>query len=177
MEDSEGWREARALIGNYVRQRVPAEDVDDVVSDILLRAVRYRDSLAAASNPVAWLRRVASSKVADYYRHRNRNKPDDLNILINGEEADAPDLAACLVPMIDRLPAKYAEALTLVDIRDQRIAAAAREAAVSLSAMKSRLRRGRDMLRQRFLNCCHVETDRRGGIMKVEPRRDRPSCC
>ncbi len=46
---------------------------------------------------------------------------------------------------------------------------------ISLSGAKSRVQRGRRMLRQRLLDCCDIETGR-GGITGYEPRGTNRKC-
>jgi len=41
---------------------------------------------------------------------------------------------------------------------------------LSYSGAKSRVQRGRRLLREALVNCCHVELDRRGGIIDYVPR-------
>jgi RNA polymerase sigma-70 factor (ECF subfamily) len=50
----------------------------------------------------------------------------------------------------------------------------ARAAGLSLSGAKSRVQRGREQLKTLLLACCHVEFDRRGGVIAYEPR---PGAC
>jgi RNA polymerase sigma-70 factor (ECF subfamily) len=52
----------------YVRMRVPAQDCEDVVSDIFLRAIERRDQLRGNAAP--WVFFIARSRIADYYRGR-----------------------------------------------------------------------------------------------------------
>ena len=75
--------------------------------------------------------------------------------------------------MIRTLPARYAEALLLTDIDGLTQAAAAERLGLSLSGMKSRVQRGRRLLKQTLLRCCAVELDRRGGVVDSYPRGQR----
>ncbi len=73
----------------------------------------------------------------------------------------APDDLA----LIDALPARYQEAVRLVDIDGIPQEEAARRVGLSLSGMKSRVQRGRLKLKQRLIGCCSVELDKRGRII------------
>ncbi|HEY3323117.1 MAG TPA: sigma-70 family RNA polymerase sigma factor [Planctomycetota bacterium] len=52
----------------YVRMRVPAQDCDDVVAEILLRAIQRREQLRGEAAP--WLFAIARSQVAEHYRKK-----------------------------------------------------------------------------------------------------------
>ena len=164
----------------YLRRRVEPAAVGDLLGDVLLRMVQHRDDLEAAKNPWGWLYRVAANTVIDYYRHRAAERralgqvdadPSTPAADAIGKDAVAADeLADCLVPMIRTLPARYAEALLLTDIDGLTQAAAAERLGLSLSGMKSRVQRGRRLLKQTLLRCCAVELDRRGGVVDYHPR-------
>ena len=47
---------------------------------------------------------------------------------------------------------------------------------LSLSGAKSRIQRGRALLKGVLERCCHFEFDRRGNVMGYEPRPDRAVC-
>src|SRR4029453_11954052 len=67
------------------------------------------------------------------------------------------DLAPCLTPLMDRLPAHYREAVRLVELEGLPQRELSERFAVSLSGAKSRVQRGRDKLKDLLLRCCQVE--------------------
>jgi RNA polymerase sigma-70 factor, ECF subfamily len=91
------------------------------------------------------------------------------------EGAALHELAACMAPMLQRLPQVYREAITLTDLRGLNQADAARHSGVSLSGMKSRVQRGRRQLRAVLEDCCRIQLDRRGGIVAYDRRA--PDAC
>ncbi len=167
----------------YLRRRVEPSAVGDLLGDVLLRMVQHRDDLEAAKNPWGWLYRVAANTVIDHYRRRAAERralgqvdPELSTTAADaiGKEAVAADeLSDCLVPMIRTLPSRYAEALLLTDIEGLTQATAAERLGLSLSGMKSRVQRGRRLLKQTLLRCCEVELDRRGGVVDYRPRRQQ----
>lgn len=52
----------------YVRLHAPASECDDIVGDILLRAVERMSQING--DPVAWLFSVARTRIADHYRSK-----------------------------------------------------------------------------------------------------------
>ena len=181
-----GWPAVTTRLGAYVRRRVEPRAVDDVVGDIMLRLVRHRAALNAATNPAAWMLRVAASAVADYHRRRAVEQraladaaaevalSDATTLSETADGSAARELARCLVPMIRALPAPYDEALMLTEIEGLTQAAAARRLGLSASGMKSRVQRARAKLKQALLRCCAIEVDRRGGVVDYRSR-GRPS--
>lgn len=176
----EGWKAFEAQLRGYVRRRVDPGSADDVVGDILLRLVRHRDRLKAASNPSAWVQRVATNAVTDHHRRQSteRRALAGLQAELAGDatpEAEhtgtaSAEIAECLVPFIRVLPEPYRSALLLTDIDGMTQAAAAERLGLSPSGMKSRVQRGRAKLKQALLRCCALELDRRGGIVSYRSR-------
>ena len=82
-------------------------------------------------------------------------------------------LLKCVAPFVAQLPSPYREAVTLVELEGLTQQAAADVAGISLSGMKSRVQRGRRMLRQQFEDCCALTFDVRGRVVDA---RERAAC-
>jgi RNA polymerase sigma-70 factor (ECF subfamily) len=95
-----------------------------------------------------------------------------------GESAETAerDLAGCLEPLLATLAPSYRRALRLAEVEDLSQAEIARREGLSLSGAKSRVQRGRAMLRSAILDCCRVELDRRGGVVDFRRRPDGVPC-
>ncbi len=196
----DGWEAFASRLRAYVAPRVAPAAVDDLVGDIALRLMQHREDWQAADDHSAWMMRVASNAVTDHYRRcasearalpraggpmreadeRGVEDIEDAEVHAGaGVESDGAAgrrLARGLGPMIDALPAPYSEALRLTDIEGLTQAEAAERLGVTLSAMKSRVRRGREKLKAALLACCAVEVDRRGGVLDYRPRGDACGC-
>jgi len=155
----------------FVRRRVadPAL-VDDLVQEVFLKASVALQGAHAPRHLAAWLYAALRSALADHYRAA-RPQP----LALDEMEADASSslspaaaqeqqpesahqqLAECLRPMLLQLPAIYREALIASDFEGRRLAEAAAAQGISLAAMKSRVSRGRALLKTRLLACCELE--------------------
>ncbi len=175
------WSEFQSRLRRYVGGRVDPAWADDVTGDIVLRLLRQQDSLRQARDPLAWTYRVAANVIADHHRRRSI-EARALEQL--GEEAEVSDpvprvrdreavrrrLKECLLPFTLELPPKYAEALLLTSFQGMSQVAAAGRLGLSVSGMKSRVQRARALLKQRLLDCCDFEQDRRGRVIDMQPR-------
>jgi len=178
------WPKFTSVLRTYVRRRVTAGLVDDVVSQILLRLVRSQKELAEAVNPVAWVYRVASNIITDHYRKvaAERRLIDAVGHRANDVDQSASEqdkftsLANCLAPMISTLPVPYDQAIMLVDINGQSQREAAEQIGISHSGMKSRVQRGRQKLKAALLACCEIDVNHRGEIVSYDVRA-KSKCC
>jgi RNA polymerase sigma-70 factor, ECF subfamily len=177
--DSTPWQEYRRRLDAFVRRRVRNEAAaDDIVQDIMIKAHRRLDTLTDRTKLRPWLYQIARNALVDYHRARREEPiPEGFDARsIESVDSAERELAHCLVPMLGVLAAPYRVALTLADFDRRNLREVATRLGLSLSGAKSRVQRARTMLRDAFLQCCHIERDRRGNITDYEPRTTCGRC-
>src|SRR5215207_7198827 len=101
------------------------------------------------------------------------NEPPNPNAA--SDEASAlPELAGCVRPLVQQLPPAYRDALTLVEFDGVPQVEVASRLGISVSGMKSRVQRGRSMLREGLLACSDVSRSATGGVLDFAPRSAAP---
>lgn len=161
----------RAFLRRRVRDDATA---DDLTQETLLKVYRSRASLRDGTRLEAWLYRVARTTLIDYYR---RQKPtEELPLALAAESRD--EVAAMRVAMASsmhhflvELPEAYREPVRLAELEGLPLAKIALRMNLSLTAVKSRVRRGRQMLKAKLQACCRFEFDRLGQVIGWERRR------
>ncbi len=168
--------ELRRFIGGRVRS---AADAEDLAQDVMLKVFRSRHALRDPAKLRAWLYRTARSAIADHFRGRR----ESVQMAEDVAATDAPDfdqLGARLQLSVRRfaaaLPDTYREAVTLADLEDLPLATVAQRLGLSLTATKSRVARGRELLRSRLFACCQFEVDRFGTAIDFRQREAACSC-
>jgi hypothetical protein len=79
--------------------------------------------------------------------------------LLDSEEQRAKaveELSSCLRPMTHHLPAHYRDAISLVELEGLTQREAVERLGLSVSGMKSRVQRGRQMLKRLLHECCQI---------------------
>ncbi len=178
MEAAREWREVERQLRPFVARRVRANDVDDVMQDVLLRIQLGLASLRDEERLGPWMRQVARSAIVDHQRIAAKHRVVD----DEGSDEPAPSIEddraveAALAPQVAHfvamLPSPYREALTLTELEGMSQRDAAHMLGVSLPAMKSRVQRGRAQLREAFEACCRIALDARSRVVSCEPRAD-----
>ena len=84
------------------------------------------------------------------------------------------ELASCLRPMIDELPEQYRDALILSELEGKTQQEVSVIQDISLSGAKSRIQRGRGMLKALMLQCCKIEFDKSG--RPIDYSKKEPHC-
>lgn len=172
------WEQHKTRLRGYIARRVrEREAVDDILQNVFIKAHTSLHTVKSHGSIAAWLFRIAANSIADHYR---AHKPwDELSDELSAPEPERDylsELAPCLQPLIAELPESYRSALLLSEIEGLAQKEVARRLGISLSGAKSRVQRGREKLRQQFLNCCDIETGHGGGITGCEPRGNSRKC-
>jgi len=178
------WKELDAKLRPFVARRVrsPA-DVDDVVQDVFLRIQRGASALRDGDRFGSWVYQVARTAIVDHQRTAARNPlaeqdaPEEAGFTEDDGTAEE-ELAAYVAVFVAMLRSPYREALTLTELEGMSQKDAAAMLGISVSAMKSRVQRGREQLRYALEACCDIALDVRGRVVACEPRPDGrlPDC-
>ena len=166
----------QAYIAKYVDE--PA-NIDDILQDVYIKAHTSLHKLESMESIGAWLYRVAHNAIMDHYR---RQKPvDELpEEILEAPEPDPAEqahqeMALCLKPLIRELPGKYSMPLQLAELDGMKQQQVADQLDLSLSGAKSRIQRGRALLRERLTDCCDIEVGK-GGVVDFQPKSPNSNC-
>jgi RNA polymerase sigma-70 factor (ECF subfamily) len=178
----QAWREYRQLLYRFILKRVSDPAVaEDLVQDVMVKMLTQRDSLRDGAKLRPWLYQITRNAITDYYRARHNattELPDDL-LLADEEttESVSRELADCCIrPFIAELPAPYQEAVLLSELEGLTQAEVAQRQGISLSGAKSRVQRGRRLLKGALLQCCQLEFGQQGELTAYEPQQDCKGC-
>lgn len=175
---TDSWQEHKSRLRAYIARRVGDHDaVEDILQDVYLKAHTSLHTVRSRGSMPAWLYRIAANAIADHYRSLKPSQALPGELATPEPQRDhVAELATCLKPMISELPEAYRSALVMSEIEGLPQREVASRLGITLSGAKSRVQRGRDMLRRRLLDCCDVETGR-AGIVGYTPRdRDCGGC-
>lgn len=176
------WTRLSADLRRFIRRRV-ADDhaADDLLQETFVRVHQHLPALQDADRLAAWVYRIARNAIHDHFRAAAKptlaladadptDEGDDHLSLLRSQASGWLD------EMIRQLPDGYREAVQLSEIEGLSQQEVADRLGLSLSGAKSRIQRGRGMLREILEQCCHFELDRRGNVMDYEPRPERKVC-
>jgi len=175
------WSHLSADLRRFIRRRV-ADDhaADDLLQETFVRVHGGIGALREADRLAAWVHQVARNVIHDHQRQTAR-----VPLALAADPVDAcddpPDERRCLgagwlQEMIRALPAGYQQAVQWAEIEGLAQQEVADRLGLSLSGAKSRIQRGRAMLKDVLDQCCHFEVDARGNLLDYEPKPDRQVC-
>jgi len=172
------WNDFSDKLRGYIGRRVnEPDDADDILQDVFLKIHSKLDTLDDDARVAPWVYRIARNAVTDFYRKRatTRTAPE-VDTAAPADDDDRIDLTTWLRGAIQELPDTYRDAIQLSEIDGLTQKAVAERLGISLAAAKSRVQRGRQLIKEMLLACCHVELDRRGNIINAERRSDCRYC-
>ena len=176
------WSSLSEDLRRFIRRGVPSGHVaDDLLQETFMRVHRNVGSLEETDRLAAWVYKIARNVIHDHHRKRDGVAEGLLDADIADAEDDHFEQLRCvsagwLDELIQSLPDGYREAVQLSEIEGLTQQEVADRSGLSLSGAKSRIQRGRDMLKGALDRCCSFEFDRRGNMMGYEPRPDRTVC-
>ena len=176
------YREFRTKLQSYLARRLRnSDDVEDVLQDVFVRVTRNAQTLKSVREPLAWLYTLTNSALVDHLRkqrnHVEVTDGDVENIPDLSERDTENDFSACLLPLVDNLPEKYQGAVKFVDMGGGKQTELAKSTGLTVSAAKSRVQRGRHMLKEAILGCCLVERDGLQNVTALDSGECGADCC
>jgi RNA polymerase sigma-70 factor (ECF subfamily) len=187
MEFKQLWQLYSDRLRQFLQSRVNnREDADDLLQEILIKTYQHLNTVEKPEKLLSWLFGIARNTLIDYYRqsHTETARQDMVKGAVSADEEPEQyeqvrrELSDCIRPFLNQLPDKYREALLAVDLQGKSQKVLAQELGLSHSAVKSRVQRGRSMLKEKFHECCHYELDVRGNLVDygVKSNSCRASC-
>lgn len=158
----------------YLRRRVRDDaTADDLTQDTLLKVYRSRTALRDDTRLEAWLYRIARSTLIDYHRRLRPGEELPADLVSEPQPSDDPVTIAMMATVrefLKELPEAYREPVRLAEFEGLPLAKIALRLNLSLTAVKSRVQRGRHMLKAKLQTCCRFEFDRYGKVIDYHGR-------
>ncbi len=186
------WQQYHQRLLVYLRRRLAVPDeAQDVVQTIFLKVFQHPPAPRSPEQLEAWMWRVTKNALIDHWRKQNKVPPllsmdddepfsDGLKAQLGqGEPMEANprlQMSCCLEAMVRELPDKYRQTIELADLQQHPYREVAQQLGVTESAIKSRVKRGREKLRDQLVACCEgdchcAETASTQGCCHDEPSR------
>ena len=181
------YEEFQPRIKRYLSSLVGEDAACDLAQAVFLKVSQSLDSFRGESSLATWLYRIATNLAHDHGRSPQVQQQRREQQLAEGESfEDLPDsrlmamdnvyirqeMNDCIRSVVVGLPESYRAALLLVEFEELTNQEAADVLGISLEAIKIRLHRARQILRQAMQNQCSFYRDERNELMCDRKRHD-----
>lgn len=174
------WMRLSSDLRRFIRRRVPDDHIaDDLLQETFMRVHRNIGALQEADRLAAWVYQIARNVVHDHHRKRSNSTvalAEAENVSDDNDSQNGCRSIPWLDQMIRSLPDGYRQAVQMAEIEEQTQQDVADRLGLSLSSAKSRIQRGRAMLKDVLERCCSFEIDGRGRVMGCDPKADQQVC-
>jgi len=169
------WNDFQSELKNYILKRTRSKDAtDDILQEVFLKIIIHKEKINQTENLQQYLYGMVKNVIADHYRKEKKLLPEEAipEQVIEKESTDNLNevIANCIRPFINNLDVKYKEALILSELDNIPQTELASRLNISYSGAKSRVQRGREKLKDQFLQCCHFEYDKYGNFLAMEKK-------
>ena len=123
-------------------------DAEDAVQDTFVAYFSYKGSFETEEHRKAWLIRVLINKARDELRRKKVRSHASFDEIPEIASAESEDRG--VMEEIQKLPEKYKTPIILHYLEDIPVERIAKILGITLSGAKMRLKRGRDMLREKL---------------------------
>lgn len=180
MSSEEIWNKFSEKIKYFLYKRVTDKTVaDDLLQEVFIKIHTRLPLLKEEEKVGKWVFQIAYNQLKDYFRLVNKtlfyslstNKTTELFLT---ETDDSHELQDCLTPFIQSLPTIYKDAVVLSEVEGLKQKEVAKRLGLSESGAKSRIQRGRELIKQHFIDCCHFHLGN-DGKLKGEHYHDHES--
>jgi RNA polymerase sigma-70 factor (ECF subfamily) len=175
------WKIFCCKLQPYIRKWVTDPELaKDIEQDVFLKIHEKIDTLKDNTKVHSWVLQITKNTILDNFRkqkekfqHIEKLELEDFQqgeIFNDTKERNLKEeISSGMKTLIESLPDKYSQALLMVEYQGISQVDLAKKLKLSPSAAKSRVQRGRLMVKDRLLQCCHYEFDKYGNVVGVQP--------
>ncbi len=166
------WGEHESELRGYLSRRLTDRHLaDDLLQEVFIKALRQGQAFCSLENPRAWLFQVARNTLVDQQRRGKGSVRLPAELMSESEELRPVDaLSECLERVLSELSVDDREILRRCDIEGVKQQDFATTHGLTLPAVKSRILRARQRLREFMVSKCQVRFDEGGKVCCHVPR-------
>jgi RNA polymerase sigma-70 factor (ECF subfamily) len=174
------WYKYHMRLTAFIRSKVTEDAVEDILQDVFLKIFSRIDSLKEDTKLESWVYQITRNTIIDHYRTRKigENFSDWIEQpQVEESETIRKELSSCFEPIIRKLPEKYRQAVQMSEIDNSTQREVAEQEGISISGAKSRIQRGRALLKGMLYECCQFEINKRNHVISYEQKEQDCKFC
>jgi RNA polymerase sigma-70 factor (ECF subfamily) len=174
------WHEYHIKLVSFIRGKVSEDIADDVLQDVFMKIHARIDSVKEEAKIESWLYQITRNTIIDHYRSKRTTEelPNWIaQIQPDEEDVIKKELSSCLEPMVNELPVKYRNAVQMSEMENKTQKEVAEQEGISLSGAKSRVQRGRALLKTMLHECCQFELNKKNQVVSYEKKEKHCKYC
>ena len=153
----------KQLLAFIISQVQDKDSSEDILQDVFIKVMGNLNQLTDQQKLQPWLYQICRHAIIDFYRARSRAPSQleqaTLDALVSEEKThdNQAQLNQCLATLINDLPDNVSAILKDSELEQMKQKDLAQKYNLSLSATKSRILRGRALLKKKLSACCDFQ--------------------
>ena len=153
----------------FFLKKVKSKDqANDILQSTFLKIHQHIDQLKSMEKARAWAFQIGRNEIINHFNResslvKSSSEPE--------EHLEVIEDICCFDKFVNDLPEIYREVVELIFIEGKKHNEVSDTLEISLANVKARVRRSKELLKARFLECCQYELNREGKLI------GNPSCC
>lgn len=154
------WDKFADNVLHFIQKRIERpEDALDVRQEVFMKIHLKSTQLQDTDKMLSWIYQITRNSIHDYYRHQYKvNQEQEIwaKQIPQKEEntLEQQEIFCCLIPFLEKLPPKYKIVMLLHHQEGLKQNQIAEKLNISVSGVKSRIQRAREILKSQFTVCC-----------------------
>ena len=163
METQKIWNSFNEELYFFILKKVKDRDItNDVFQNTFLKIHKNISKLKNEEKAKAWVFQIARNEINNHF---NKESVYSNNLDTNKETLlQKYEHVCCFDKFIDELPKIYKQVIELIYIKGKKQKDTAEELNISLENVKARVKRAKEILKQRFNECCKYKFNKQGKL-------------
>ncbi|MEM6629592.1 MAG: sigma-70 family RNA polymerase sigma factor [Bacteroidota bacterium] len=164
MKTQEIWNTFSDELYFFILKKVKRKDVaNDIFQNTFLKIHKNLPKLKKEEKVKGWIFQISRNEIANYFNAESIY----IDTLNTSKEIPSQEyqFVCCFDKLINELPEIYQEVIELVYMKGYKQKEVAQALGISLENTKARIRRAKDILKNRFKECCKYELDKEGKLI------------
>ncbi|MEO9894516.1 sigma-70 family RNA polymerase sigma factor [Aurantibacter sp.] len=164
METQNIWNKYSNQLYLFILKRVKNTEVsNDIFQNTFFKIHKNLTKLKDEVKVKAWVYQIARNEIANHFNTKsNCVEKFDRDNNVASEEYEQ---ICCFDEFINELPEKYKNVIELIYLEGKKQKDVSRILEISIENVKVRIRRAKDILKERFRACCKYEFDKGGKLV------------
>jgi len=167
------WEQYEQDVVRYLSQQLQSADlVQDILQETFLKAMRAGQQFCELDHPKAWLLKVAHNTLANHFRSQKNSIELDEGMIETPATVRLPvdELDQCIARNLPSLSVEDRDILEYCVLNGMKQKDYAQLHSLSVDAVKSRLKRAKQRLREQLIQHCQVNYDEQNKVCCHKPK-------
>jgi len=173
------WNNFSENILAFIEKRIKSkEDALDIRQEVFIKVHLKSRQIQDPKKLTSWIYQIARNIINDYYRHYYKERQEEevwkgQTVKKEDTKIGEQESFCCLQPFLDELPEKYKIVMLMHYQQGIQQNEIAHKLGISISGIKSRIQRAREILKSKFSECCGYHSGENG---QLKGEQDCPRC-